>query len=107
MLQVDGRDVELGEVTADGIAKVRLAGACGGCPMRLKMNDQKKTVVDPEKCRLSGECMKACPEKAIFVKDGKAVIDPGRCNLDGICIPACPNGAIKVIGQLPSRSTFC
>lgn len=32
-LQADGGDVELVEVTADGIVKVRLTGACGCCPM--------------------------------------------------------------------------
>ncbi len=32
MLQRDGGDIELVEVT-DGIAKVRLTGACKGCPM--------------------------------------------------------------------------
>jgi Fe-S cluster biogenesis protein NfuA len=31
-LQADGGDVELVEVM-DGIVKVRLKGACGGCPM--------------------------------------------------------------------------
>jgi Fe-S cluster biogenesis protein NfuA len=33
MLQADGGDVELVEVTDDGIVKVRLTGACNGCPM--------------------------------------------------------------------------
>ncbi len=32
MLQRDGGDVELVEVD-DGTVKVRLTGACGGCPM--------------------------------------------------------------------------
>lgn len=32
-LQADGGDVELVEVTADGIVKVKLTGACGCCPM--------------------------------------------------------------------------
>lgn len=32
-LQADGGDVELVEVTDDGIVKVRLVGACVGCPM--------------------------------------------------------------------------
>lgn len=33
-LQADGGDVELVEVIEDqGIVKVRLTGACGGCPM--------------------------------------------------------------------------
>ncbi len=33
-LQADGGDVELVEVTEDGVVKVRLLGACEGCPMR-------------------------------------------------------------------------
>lgn len=32
-LQADGGDVELVEVTEDGVVKVRLVGACRGCPM--------------------------------------------------------------------------
>jgi len=32
-LQADGGDVELVDVTEDGVVKVRLTGACGGCPM--------------------------------------------------------------------------
>jgi Fe-S cluster biogenesis protein NfuA len=33
-LQADGGDVELVEVTSEGVVKVRLTGACSGCPMR-------------------------------------------------------------------------
>ncbi len=32
-LQADGGDVELVEVTDDGVVRVRLQGACKGCPM--------------------------------------------------------------------------
>jgi len=32
-LQADGGNVELVEVTPDGIVKVKLTGACLGCPM--------------------------------------------------------------------------
>ena len=32
-LQADGGDVELVEVTEDGVVKVKLLGACSGCPM--------------------------------------------------------------------------
>jgi Fe-S cluster biogenesis protein NfuA len=32
-LQADGGDVELVEITEDNIVKVRLQGACQGCPM--------------------------------------------------------------------------
>ena len=43
-LQADGGDVELVDVSDDGIVKVRLTGACGGCPMSqmtLKMGIEK------------------------------------------------------------------
>ena len=33
LLQADGGDVELIDVSDDGIVKVKLTGACGGCPM--------------------------------------------------------------------------
>jgi len=39
-LQADGGNVELVEVTSEGIVKVKLTGACESCPMRqmtLKM----------------------------------------------------------------------
>jgi len=42
-LKADGGDVELVEVK-DGVVKVRLTGACGGCPMSqmtLKMGIEK------------------------------------------------------------------
>jgi Fe-S cluster biogenesis protein NfuA len=32
-LQADGGNVELIEVSEDGIVKVKLIGSCGGCPM--------------------------------------------------------------------------
>jgi Fe-S cluster biogenesis protein NfuA len=33
MLQRDGGDVQLVEVTEDNVVKVKLVGACGTCPM--------------------------------------------------------------------------
>ncbi|HBU70073.1 MAG TPA: hypothetical protein DEE98_06765 [Elusimicrobia bacterium] len=32
-LQADGGNVELVDITPDGVVKVRLTGACGSCPM--------------------------------------------------------------------------
>lgn len=43
-LQADGGDVSLVDVTEDGVVKVKLLGACHGCPMSqmtLKMGIQK------------------------------------------------------------------
>jgi len=43
-LNADGGDVELVEVTPDGVVKVKLTGACEGCPMSqmtLKMGIER------------------------------------------------------------------
>ncbi|MBN1757477.1 MAG: NifU family protein [Chitinispirillaceae bacterium] len=43
-LQADGGDIDLIDVTDDGIVKVKLRGACSGCPgaaMTLKMGVER------------------------------------------------------------------
>jgi Fe-S cluster biogenesis protein NfuA len=43
-LQADGGDAEIVEITEEGIVKLRLKGACGGCPMSqmtLKMGIER------------------------------------------------------------------
>ena len=35
MLQRDGGDIQLIDVTTDGVVKVKLTGACGSCPMSM------------------------------------------------------------------------
>jgi len=43
-LQADGGDVALVDVSSDGVVKVKLTGACQGCPMSqmtLKMGIEK------------------------------------------------------------------
>lgn len=44
-LKADGGDMEVVEITDDGIVKVKLVGACGTCPMSqmtLKMGIEKR-----------------------------------------------------------------
>jgi len=44
MLEADGGSLELVDITPDGIVKVKLTGACGGCPMSqltLKMGIER------------------------------------------------------------------
>lgn len=43
-LQADGGDVELIDISDDGVVRVKLLGACGGCPMAqmtLKMGIER------------------------------------------------------------------
>jgi Fe-S cluster biogenesis protein NfuA len=44
MLQADGGNVELVDVTSDGVVKLKLKGSCGCCPMSqmtLKMGIER------------------------------------------------------------------
>ncbi len=44
MLAADGGSLELVDITPEGVVKVRLTGACGGCPMSqmtLKMGIER------------------------------------------------------------------
>jgi len=34
-IQLDGGDVELVEITDDGVVRLTMVGACGGCPMAM------------------------------------------------------------------------
>jgi len=46
-LQADGGDVELVDVTDEGVVSVKLTGACGSCPMStmtLKMGIERTLV---------------------------------------------------------------
>ena len=56
-----------------------------------------KVVINQDKCKLTGQCINVCPQKAIAMKDGKPSIDYERCDSDGLCIPACPEGAISIV----------
>lgn len=56
-----------------------------------------KIIIDPAKCKGSGECIRICPEKAISRVDDMAVLDESLCDFDGLCIPACPHEAISFL----------
>jgi iron only hydrogenase large subunit-like protein/uncharacterized Fe-S cluster-containing protein len=57
---------------------------------------QKPTQIvftDKARCRDCYRCVRACPVKAIGVKDGQAFVVEGRCIACGTCIRECPQGA--------------
>ena len=47
-------------------------------------------------CRDCYKCVRACPTKAIQIKDGHAMIIKERCVFCGKCVHVCPNSAKKI-----------
>jgi uncharacterized protein (DUF362 family)/Pyruvate/2-oxoacid:ferredoxin oxidoreductase delta subunit len=50
----------------------------------------------PEKCKLCGVCVDACPPKAIAIKDGRLAFDYHQCIRCFCCRELCPDGALGV-----------
>jgi Pyruvate/2-oxoacid:ferredoxin oxidoreductase delta subunit len=63
------------------------------------MKVQRKIIeIDEEKCDGCGQCVPACAEGAIEVKDGKArLIADKYCDGLGACLGECPNDALRII----------
>ena len=45
-------------------------------------------------CLGFGDCLRACPEGAISLRDGVAVVDQNRCRGCYLCVKGCPKGII-------------
>lgn len=81
------------------------------CPFGAIRYEKHKAVIDPEKCKECGRCMRACPYNAIIEhqrpcvagctakaisidEQKKAAIDYDRCISCGNCVYQCPFGAM-------------
>jgi len=54
--------------------------------------------IDDERCDGCGQCVTACAEGSLEIRDGKAcVIAENLCDGLGACIGECPQGALKII----------
>ncbi|MEJ2723979.1 MAG: [Fe-Fe] hydrogenase large subunit C-terminal domain-containing protein [Deltaproteobacteria bacterium] len=62
--------------------------------------------IDEKKCNGCVLCMKACPTKAIRVKNNRVARIEGVCIDCGECIRVCPRGAIKAITTGSGDSRF-
>lgn len=70
-----------------------------GCATRegkLAQHSDISPLVRIEKCMGCKECIKACPQDAIFMKKNKAYIDPVKCIGCASCIAACAQNAVDV-----------
>lgn len=61
------------------------------------MAKRKIIKIDQSRCTGCGECITACAESAIELKDGKAhVISDSFCDGLGACLAVCPEGALTI-----------
>ncbi|MHA1893343.1 MAG: glycyl-radical enzyme activating protein [Candidatus Helarchaeota archaeon] len=76
-----------------------------GCPLRCKwchnvesIKPHPQIVWNAVKCIGCGECIKACPQKAIIATKEGLKTDREKCTNCGACAEACPSGARELIG---------
>lgn len=53
----------------------------------------------PQKCRLCGDCVSACPEGVHSLVNGVHQVQFERCTNCGDCVPACTQRALKISGE--------
>jgi Pyruvate/2-oxoacid:ferredoxin oxidoreductase delta subunit len=62
------------------------------------MSKRKIIEIDEQKCDGCGECVSACAEGAIEIRDGKArLVADTYCDGLGACLGECPRDAIRII----------
>ena len=58
-------------------------------------------------CLGYGDCVAACPNNAIYVKNGLSSINPKLCVGCGLCAKACPNHLIHIVPETVSVLVGC
>ncbi len=58
-------------------------------------------------CLGLGDCMKVCPQEAIYIKGGIAHVNPADCIGCGLCTKTCPNKLITLIPDVKTTVVTC
>ncbi len=83
-------------MTGFGGALKNIGMGCATREGKLAQHSDIAPFVILENCTGCGECVKACPAKAIVIKDKKSQIDNAKCIGCASCIAACKYNAIEV-----------
>ncbi|HYK91184.1 MAG TPA: glycyl-radical enzyme activating protein [Acidobacteriota bacterium] len=76
-----------------------------GCPLRCwwchnpeSLSPRPEIVVLEARCRLCGDCVRACPNRATRGENVGIHYDFDACKLCGACVEACPSHARQIVG---------
>ncbi len=58
-------------------------------------------------CLGLGDCQRACPQNAIFIKDGVAQVYTCDCIGCGVCVKTCPNHLISLVPDTKQMVVAC
>lgn len=81
----------------DGENRLRYQPALGGSCLERSLRHGGERACTWA-CLGAGDCVAACAEKALVMRDGLPVVDASRCTGCGGCLPACPR---HVLGLQP------
>jgi pyruvate formate lyase activating enzyme len=77
-----------------------------GCPLRCwwchnpeSQNSKPELVLRQSRCIKCGECIKACPKKALTHSSKAISVNRSRCNSCGACMQKCPSEALSIAGR--------
>jgi len=66
-----------------------------GCRTLTHFTDRPIPLIDPQLCDGCSLCVRACPTKALELRNNKAVVaNPLACEYSGLCEAVCPTQAI-------------